>query len=178
MRKLLREREVDRHSLTRKGVYILSALMLGFALPLKAEESHLDFYSHGETDPVVYKTSVLKSIVFGSDGKLQLNSPAQDNFATVDPMTLTHIAFSTAPIKENGIASVDEKVTVSVTPNPASESFRVIGVKDCDVVLYSIAGSKMLTVKNYKGENISISHLPKGIYIVKADKYTTKLIKK
>ena len=47
------------------------------------------------------------------------------------------------------------------------------------VTIYSLTGTQMLTRRiNAQGEAISIAGLPQGIYIVKANGHTTKIIKR
>ena len=47
------------------------------------------------------------------------------------------------------------------------------------VVIYSLTGVQLLTGRiNALGEKISIANLPQGIYIVKANERTTKIIKR
>ena len=47
------------------------------------------------------------------------------------------------------------------------------------VVIYSLTGTQLLTRRiNALGEKISIASLPQGIYIVKANERTTKIVKR
>ena len=47
------------------------------------------------------------------------------------------------------------------------------------VAIYNLTGAQMLTKRiNTQGEPISIANLPQGIYIVKANEKTTKIIKR
>ena len=178
MRKLLRMNEIVDFSIKHRGRFILSAVILSTVFAMRAEESHLDFYKKTDPEPVILKTSELKSIVFTDNSKLQINTLLQDNFLNVDPLDLTRIEFSSKPITDSKPDIIADKVTISITPNPVTDSFRINGLTDCNVEVIGISGAIMLKIKNYKGENINTSNLPKGIYIVKADKYTTKLIKK
>jgi len=77
-----------------------------------------------------------------------------------------------------GISSKLVKNSLLVYPNPASEGFRI----DADVKSLSIfnsIGQIVYSMENYqKGSSLDISDLEKGLYIIKADDNTQKLIVK
>ncbi len=83
-----------------------------------------------------------------------------------------------------GVAAVphyaDTSSNVLIYPNPTSDSFKVSFDKDyntIEVEIYDILGKKVLTVKN-NIENIDISTLQNGIYIIKLKTDNGNLSKK
>ncbi len=57
---------------------------------------------------------------------------------------------------------------ISIYPNPVKESFRIEGMKEISsVIMTDLNGKQILTRQVNEGEHISVSNLPKGIYIVK-----------
>jgi len=67
-----------------------------------------------------------------------------------------------------------------VFPNPAKEFISINNIPDGDVkiVIFSISGSKMLTLQHYtNNEMIDISHLIRGIYIIKVNNQALKFSK-
>jgi len=77
-------------------------------------------------------------------------------------LKVTQLAFG-----ETGILS--EKVsTIAITPNPVTTQFTIQGGID-KVELFNNLG-KLVKETNVKGRTISVSELPKGIYILKAYK--------
>jgi len=57
---------------------------------------------------------------------------------------------------------------ISIYPNPVKESFRIEGLKEISsVIMTDLNGKQILSHQVNEGEHISVSNLPKGIYIVK-----------
>jgi len=75
-----------------------------------------------------------------------------------------------------GISGKVVKSNLQVYPNPASEVFRI----DTDIkslTIYNSIGQMVNSVENYqKGSSVDISELVKGLYIIKADDNTHKLM--
>ncbi len=75
-----------------------------------------------------------------------------------------------------GISSKLFKSSLQVYPNPATEEFRI----DADIKslsVYTSIGQIVYSVENYQnGSSIDISDLRKGLYIIKADDNTHKLM--
>lgn len=82
----------------------------------------------------------------------------------------------TANISTTVGADAIQNKTPMVTPNPADNYFTVN--VDGNLVLFSINGVKVLDISNYtQGQNVDISYLPSGVYFVKINNNTIKLIK-
>ncbi len=76
----------------------------------------------------------------------------------------------TLNVTENtaGLTSKNDKNTViSLYPNPTSQSFIVKGANQSTLTIIDLKGDIIETHNNYKGESITINHLPKGIYFIK-----------
>jgi len=75
-----------------------------------------------------------------------------------------------------GISSKLFKSSLQVYPNPATEEFRI----DADfksLSVYNSIGQMVYSMENYQnGSSIDISDLRKGLYIIKADDSTLKLM--
>lgn len=75
-----------------------------------------------------------------------------------------------------GISSKLYNSSLQVYPNPATEEFRI----DADIKLLSVynsIGQMVHSQENYQnGSSIDISDLRKGLYIIRADDYTHKLM--
>ena len=83
---------------------------------------------------------------------------------------------------QNGLKHVGidgtELSEISVYPNPAIDYIRIEGAEDATVTIVSMNGALVLSVDAYMGENIDISALSSGTYIVKIDDKITTFIKK
>lgn len=86
-----------------------------------------------------------------------------------------NITISTAVLGTNDLS----KSTVNLYPNPV-ENILYIEVKDADKAeIYNITGAKITEKTLQKGKNqIDVSSLQKGVYIIKVNNSTFKVIKK
>jgi hypothetical protein len=76
-----------------------------------------------------------------------------------------------------GIVPV-EKTSLCVYPNPVSESFRIEGITVPTQITVTDVSGKTLLQQTVKGdESISVGHLPKGVYLVRVNGMTAKIIK-
>jgi bilirubin oxidase len=65
---------------------------------------------------------------------------------------------------------------IRIYPNPPSESFRVIGISNCDIIIYNKYGQQIKVMKQiFENEPIDISFLMPGHYIVNIKKEGTEL---
>ncbi|MBV8327855.1 MAG: T9SS type A sorting domain-containing protein [Chryseobacterium sp.] len=65
-----------------------------------------------------------------------------------------------------GTSDVRAKNELAVYPNPASEKIYIKGDKISEAEMYSIDGRKVNIVVN-RDQSVDVSHLPKGIYVLK-----------
>lgn len=79
-----------------------------------------------------------------------------------------------------GSESFSAKRQISLFPNPSKEVIYLSNAENTTVEIVDLKGRIMLNLQNYQNESISISHLSKGIYIVKIrvenDSHQIKLI--
>jgi hypothetical protein len=67
---------------------------------------------------------------------------------------------------------------VRVYPDPATESFRIDGLSVPTQVTVTDVSGKTVLQQNVKGdESISVGHLPQGVYLVRVNERTVKVIK-
>ncbi|TLX71047.1 T9SS type A sorting domain-containing protein [Labilibacter sediminis] len=95
-----------------------------------------------------------------------------------DPQTY-YIDDLKGPFVKSATGIFNAKVeTLTVSPNPATNVIRVAGVNSADVVeVYNTVGEKVKEMPAGDG-TISIADLSSGIYIVKVNEATAKIIKK
>jgi hypothetical protein len=76
-----------------------------------------------------------------------------------------------------GIESVESR-EIRLYPNPVTESFRIIGLTaPTPVTVTNTAGQTVLQQIVNGDESISIRHLPQGVYLVRVNGQTAKMIK-
>lgn len=167
------------HSNLLRGA-VAAVTMLLALLPLRADDTHLDFHPYGDGEPAVYMTSKLTRIDFRPDGMLGLHLGEQSgegNVSLVNPANLSKIVFSTQPTHSTAMTEAVEP-RPNLYPNPATDYFSVAGIEDVSLVVVTLSGVSVREIAHYKGEPVDVSVLPSGLYIIKAGKFTFKLIKK
>ena len=102
------------------------------------------------------------------------NDGVTDNPRTVivtDNMTLEAF-FKGTGVDENGLTAL------SVYPNPAGESFRIEGLEsNATIEIYNSLGMMVKTVNVAADEEINVSDLPEGIYMIRCGKQTLRFVK-
>lgn len=77
---------------------------------------------------------------------------------------------------ENGIEDFQLENSCFVYPNPAKDNISIIGAENQNIEIYSIDGKKVLD-KIYQNDDIDISSLPQGLYIIKIGNQSLKFNK-
>jgi hypothetical protein len=68
---------------------------------------------------------------------------------------------------------------IHIYPNPVSENFRIIGLTaPAQVVITDVSGKVVLQQTVRGDESITVGHLPKGVYPVRINGETKKIVKK
>ena len=143
--------------------------------------------SYAQTELLVtYLDKPNEIFVMGEHGKLYFNetelivddnssSPAIIPIATIQKIKISSIEDEVA-IAENIIS---EQASAVLYPNPAGNYIYVKSSRQerLPVSIYSITGQMVLEGSFMSGEQINISHLTSGLYIVKMDKQTMKFSK-
>lgn len=130
-----------------------------------------------------------RSIQRTGSGKVQFYAePNLSDTTRTDTITITHLnnpdiverfVISQAPTTPTSINTLQVEKLVSVSPNPTSDYFVVSGINAATwVSVYDISGKKVMEKTVSPDEKISVSTLPKGIYLVKVNGQTAKLMVK
>lgn len=70
-----------------------------------------------------------------------------------------------------GVDDNEFKEQLSLYPNPVNHSFQIKGLdQQVDLSLYDTNGKELIKLLKYEGNTIDISHLTKGIYMVKVSR--------
>jgi hypothetical protein len=120
----------------------------------------------------VFTLENLKQITFnGTTVNIHLN----DGNTSSSPMgDITRIKFGDFTSIDNAGKATTELVTYI-----SADEIAINNEAGSMVTVYSLTGAQLLTRRiDAQGEVISIAGLPKGIYIVKANECTTKIIKR
>lgn len=79
----------------------------------------------------------------------------------------------------SGIKGVKDPAPFHLASNPVSDRLVIIGgPKEAGIEVFDLNGSRVLSVNNWKGEDIDVSSLNSGIYLLTLNSTTIKFIKK
>lgn len=120
----------------------------------------------------VYKMDDIESITFdGATMKVNKNSKETE---TINLAEITNISFDVST-GVNGLKVKDENLLISV--KAGSNIIEIGGYdnsKNYSVDIFNTAGAKVLGYANWRGEQLNISSLSKGVYVLKINNTTLK----
>ena len=123
----------------------------------------------------VYKMDDIESITFdGATMKVNKNSKETE---TINLAEITNISFDVST-GVNGLKVKDENLLISV--KSGSNIIEIGGYdnsKNYSVDIFNTAGAKVLGYANWRGEQLNISSLSKGVYVLKINNTTLKFSK-
>ena len=123
----------------------------------------------------VYKMDDIESITFdGATMKVNKNSKETE---TINLAEITNISFDVST-GVNGLKVKDENLLISV--KAGSNIIEIGGYdnsKNYSVEIFNTAGAKVLGYANWRGEQLNISSLSKGVYVLKINNTTLKFSK-
>lgn len=95
---------------------------------------------------------------------------------TFDLSTVCKITFST---DGSGISSLPQLSGLRLRQNPVSDHISFDGAVDASsAVLFDLSGRSLIRLDNWSGEDIDVSAIPSGTYLLKTISQTFKVIKK
>ena len=152
---------------------LLLALMLLLACGAKSQATVTVVGNDGNNRQ--FAVDATGEIYFGTDYMAVLPSASAD--MTVIQMDDVHKVLFDGQLN---IIDASEAPTLTLMPNPATESFALHGMGEeaQTVTVYSMSGAQVLQGRYTDGEQIDIATLAKGIYMVRAGMSIVKLIKR
>lgn len=157
----------------RKSLYVLSALLLFMADGVTQAQS---------TVTITRNSGAVYSYTVQSDGSITFDGNYVNikESATSDAVPFNMADISKMTFSESaGIADIHSAVQPLLYPNPA-QSYCVVRGADNGlqhVTVYSMTGAKLIDTTVENEGRIEISNLPSGVYMVKVNDKTTKLVK-
>lgn len=143
-------------------------------------------HSSAQTELLItYNDQTTETFSIAENGKLTFSQTE----LIIDDGVETPIEILIAEIRKinvsqkNDVSIIENVITeqsdLVLYPNPAGNYIylKSSGSEKYPVIIYSITGQKILEGNFTSDEQIDISHLPSGLYIVKTDKQTLKFSK-
>jgi hypothetical protein len=149
-------------TLTSKGEQVTLAAT---TLPTNADDKT---YTWGSSDTSVATVDASGKVTSVASGSATISATANDGSAVSDSCTIT------VNIPTTAVNDVDIN-TLKVYPNPCVNELKVSEYKG-EVSIFDLSGKMVLTT--IANENIDVSDLKEGLYVVKAGNLITKVLKK
>lgn len=112
-----------------------------------------------------------------SDGKFSVYGEETTPFKAFDISNICKISFSQTDTSVKGPAG--DNASLRLLRNPVEDFISVEGVRPgSDAVLFDLQGRTVMNVASWNGEDIDVSALPSGAYLLKVNSQTIKVIKK
>lgn len=145
--------------------YFILTLLISFSLSATAVENLVVRQNTGDTQ---FSISTIKEITFdGTGAKISFNDGTSQSYAKG---TLVSLRFNT---ELSGVEDVALEGEAAILFD--GNVITVVG-EDCDVInVYSLSGALVATGE---GNELEVSELVKGAYVVQAGSLTTKIIKR
>ncbi len=148
------------------------AMFCTILIPLRAQVVVTVLTNNGEEHPITLSTG----------GELQISDESLTVVAGSEA-TYSYLLDEVSKVLFAGQVSVREVEAgpaISAYPNPAGSYFVLQGVAEGQhqLTVYGSNGSKVFSTSYQAGQQVDISELPQGLYLVRVDNSVTKLIKK
>ncbi|MCM1005428.1 MAG: T9SS type A sorting domain-containing protein [Prevotella sp.] len=153
---------------------VAAAMVAGLCFPAEstAQTSMSVITPGGQTK---YEITMQSRLKFDS-GQLQIFS-GQNKLAGYNLTDVTKIVFG---LNDSGISPVlSDGQGLALKQNPVYDTLSFIGAPDapCLVEMFSLAGHKVMTLNGWAGDDINVSNLSAGTYILRINNQIFKLIK-
>ena len=152
---------------------LISLLLLCCVLCVNAQTEVTVLGTNGSSTTLV--VSDLGKIYFSAE---RMYVDAGDG--TVSDFAVSDIQKLTFNYLSSGVNSLEHHSSALVYPNPATSFIRIATDEQqiLHVRLYALTGQLLSDTYCQPNEEVNISHLPSGIYFVKVNEVTYKLLKK
>jgi hypothetical protein len=101
----------------------------------------------------------------------------ENNATTIFIMPAADVSVEATYSDLTAISNAGTGKATPIYPNPATQYIRIAGLKDAPYIIADTIGKTVGQGKT-QGETVSITHLPRGIYILKADGKAIRFVKK
>ena len=150
---------------------LLAAFTLGLFFNLEAQSTQMTIYMNDGTERIYYMTE--DDRVYFEDNEWLVISIAPTKS---DRYNLAEIRKVTCSETEGMIEETDASVFLS--PNPVHDAFMIHNLGDRQPVsIYALDGRLLKSLEAASDQPIDISDLPVGLYLVKTESRTLKIIK-
>ena len=154
---------------------LLAALIMGLAFHLKAQSTQMIIHFNNGDEKSYFMTQNDR-VYFEDNEKLVVEIAAYGRGEQSERFNLADIRKITCAETES--VSETSSTSVYLTPNPVHDIVLLRNLKSKEALqIYALDGRLMKSVEASEGQLIDISDLPIGLYLVKTEHQTLKMIK-
>ena len=160
--------------LFRRGL-LLAVLTIGLAFHLTAQTTHMTIYMNNG-DETSYNMTEDDRVYFEDNETLVVEIAYYGKANRSDRFNLADIRKITCNETEGVSEASDSPLWISL--NPVHDAFMLRNLNGKETIsIYSLDGKLMKSVEASENQMIDISSLPIGVYLVKTERQTLKMIK-
>ena len=154
---------------------LLALLTIGLACHLTAQSTQMTIHLNDGSERTYYMTESDR-VYFEDNETLVVETAVYDKDFRSDRFNLADIRKITCA-ETVGISEASDLPT-GLTPNPVHNSFTLRNLKEKETLrIYALDGRLMKSVEVSENQMVDISDLPIGLYLVKTERQTLKMIK-
>ena len=154
---------------------LLVALITGWAFHLSAQSTLMTIHMNDGSERSYYMTENDR-VYFGDNETLVVEIVAYSKEERSDRFNLVDIRKITCAETENTIE--ESNATVFLSPNPVHEAVILRNLSGKETIqIYALDGRLMKSTEASEGQLIDVSDFPVGLYLVKTERQTLKMIK-
>lgn len=154
---------------------LLAALTLGPALHLTAQSTQMTVHLNNGSEHTYFMCETDR-VYFEGNEALVVEIAAYGKDILSDRYNLADIRKITCAETE-GVAETSE-TKLSLSPNPVHDSFMLRNLNGKEAIrIYALDGKLVKSVEASESQLIDIADLPWGVYLVKTERQTLKIIK-
>ena len=154
---------------------LLVALTIGLAMHITAQSTQMTVHLNNGTEHTYYMSETDR-VYFDDNETLVVEIAAYGKGILSDRYNLDDIRKITCAETESVVEASETKLSLS--PNPVHDSFvlRNLNGKE-NLRIFSLDGKLVKSVEASESQIVDISDLPMGVYLVKTERQTLKMIK-
>lgn len=154
---------------------LLLLYLLLCILKVQGQDTYLNIVSTDGTESKVILSDI-RNLTFPDTDNFYLNHQNGTSYI-FQTTTVRKLMFTTV----SGIQESAKENCISIYPNPTKNYFYIKNESgdNMDIAIYSVSGTELANLQKISpSQSIDVSALPKGMYLVKVNGQTFKLLKK
>ena len=158
-----------------RKILLLMFVSAFWCLCANAQSNMYIYMNNGDSEETIALTDIDK-ITF--EGANMVITPKEGSQKTIALTAIKDFKFT--PNSTTSLLTLQKEAVVGPEISVKSGIIKVEGwdtSRTATLSVYSVGGQQMLSISEWKGADIDINTLPKGVYVIKIENQTTKIRK-